>query len=155
MTLEFNNIAFDAIIPGLDSGRYDMAMSAMSDTVVTEDALRRADLTVHVSTKPNRSHVVHGRTALILPTLGRTESDLQHTGEQFVTVEDSMSVVHRSRGRLAPASDRLLSEVSIVCRLARAVLGPDHPVPWEEFETRFPQAVRDADGIHPEWLTFV
>ncbi|PSL56698.1 molybdopterin-dependent oxidoreductase alpha subunit [Saccharothrix carnea] len=117
-------------------------VAATPDTAVTEAAMRGLDLTVHVSTKLNRSHVVHGRTALILPTLGRTESDLQHTGEQFVTVEDSMSVVHRSRGRLAPASDRLLSEVSIVCRLARAVLGPEHPVPWEEFEKDY-DLVRD------------
>ncbi|MEU6153723.1 FdhF/YdeP family oxidoreductase [Actinosynnema sp. NPDC047251] len=116
--------------------------AATPDTEVTERALRSCDLTVHVSTKLNRSHVVHGKTALILPTLGRTESDLQHSGEQFVTVEDSMSVVHRSRGRLEPASDRLLSEVSIVCRLARAVLGPDHPVPWEEFEKDY-DVVRD------------
>ncbi|MEV0678098.1 FdhF/YdeP family oxidoreductase [Actinosynnema sp. NPDC050436] len=116
--------------------------SATPDTEVTERALRSCELTVQVSTKLNRSHVVHGATALILPTLGRTESDLQHSGEQFVTVEDSMSVVHRSRGRLEPASDRLLSEVSIVCRLARAVLGPDHPVPWEEFEKDY-DLIRD------------
>ncbi|MDU0290324.1 FdhF/YdeP family oxidoreductase [Saccharothrix longispora] len=117
-------------------------VSAAPDTAVTEAAMRGLDLTVHVSTKLNRSHVVHGRTALVLPTLGRTESDLQHSGEQFVTVEDSMSVVHRSRGALAPASDRLLSEVSIVCRLARTVLGADHPVPWEEFEKDY-DLIRD------------
>ncbi|MFT7837516.1 FdhF/YdeP family oxidoreductase [Saccharothrix sp. BKS2] len=117
-------------------------VSATPDTPVTEAAMRGLDLTAHVSTKLNRSHVVHGRTALILPALGRTESDLQHGGEQFVTVEDSMSVVHRSRGRLEPASDRLLSEVSIVCRLARALLGPAHPVPWEEFERDY-DLIRD------------
>ncbi|WP_309115106.1 FdhF/YdeP family oxidoreductase [Saccharothrix sp.] len=117
-------------------------VAATPDTAVTERAMRSCDLTVHVSTKLNRSHVVHGREALILPTLGRTESDLQHTGEQFVTVEDSMSVVHRSRGRLEPASEFLLSEVSIVCRLARAVLGAGHPVPWEEFEKDY-DLIRD------------
>ncbi|GAA0242319.1 FdhF/YdeP family oxidoreductase [Saccharothrix mutabilis subsp. mutabilis] len=117
-------------------------VAATPDTAVTERAMRSCDLTVHVSTKLNRSHVVHGREALILPTLGRTESDLQHTGEQFVTVEDSMSVVHRSRGRLEPASESLLSEVSIVCRLARAVLGAGHPVPWEEFEKDY-DLIRD------------
>jgi len=117
-------------------------VAATPDTAVTERAMRSCELTVQVSTKLNRSHVVHGRTALILPALGRTESDLQHSGEQFVTVEDSMSVVHRSRGRLAPASDRLLSEVSIVCRLARAVLGDAHPVPWEEFEKDY-DLIRD------------
>ena len=103
---------------------------ATPDTEVTEAALRSCSLTVQVSTKLNRSHVATGRTALILPTLGRTEVDEQASGKQFVTVEDSMSVVHRSRGRLRPASKALLSEVSIVCRLARATLGPDHPVPW-------------------------
>ncbi|NKE56127.1 FdhF/YdeP family oxidoreductase [Lentzea sp. PSKA42] len=109
-------------------------VSATPDTPVTEKALEQCSLTVQVSTKLNRSHVVHGKTALILPALGRTESDVQHSGEQFVTVEDSMSVVHRSRGRLKPASDQLLSEISIVCRLARKVLGASHPVAWEEFE---------------------
>ncbi|WP_330270336.1 FdhF/YdeP family oxidoreductase [Lentzea sp. NBC_00516] len=109
-------------------------VSATPDTPVTEKALEQCSLTAHVSTKLNRSHVVHGRTALILPALGRTESDVQHSGEQFVTVEDSMSVVHRSRGRLKPASEQLLSEVSIVCRLARKTLGTSHPVAWEEFE---------------------
>ncbi|GLZ32713.1 formate dehydrogenase subunit alpha [Lentzea sp. NBRC 105346] len=116
-------------------------VSATPDTPVTEAAMRSCGLTVHVSTKLNRSHVVHGRTALILPTLGRTESDLQHSGEQFVTVEDSMSVVHRSQGRLTPASDQLLSEISIVCRLARKVL-PDSTIPWEEFEKNY-DLIRD------------
>ncbi|RLK55170.1 FdhF/YdeP family oxidoreductase [Actinokineospora cianjurensis] len=104
--------------------------SASPDTAVTEAALRACDLTVHVSTKLNRSHVVHGRTALILPTRGRTERDAQSSGEQFVTVEDSMSVVHRSRGRLEPASPDLMSEVGIVCGLALALFGASHSVPW-------------------------
>ncbi|HEY8374664.1 MAG TPA: FdhF/YdeP family oxidoreductase [Pseudonocardiaceae bacterium] len=108
-------------------------VSATPDTEVVERALRSCALTVHVSTKLNRSHVVHGATALILPTLGRTERDVQNGREQFVTIEDSMSVVHASRGRLEPASEHLLSEVAIICRMARAVLGPDHPVPWESF----------------------
>ena len=108
-------------------------VAATPDTAVTEAAVRRARLTVHVSTKLNRSHVVTGARALILPTLARSERDVQASGEQFVTVEDSMGVVHASRGRLAPASPHLLSETAIVCRLARRVLGPDHPVPWEEF----------------------
>ncbi|MDX3576345.1 FdhF/YdeP family oxidoreductase [Streptomyces sp. FL07-04A] len=109
-------------------------VSASPDTDVTEAAMRRARLTVHVSTKLNRSHVVTGARALILPTLGRTERDLQDGGEQFVTVEDSMGMVHASRGRLAPASAHLLSEPAIVCRLARRVLGADSATPWEEFE---------------------
>ncbi|MFK4265075.1 FdhF/YdeP family oxidoreductase [Streptomyces milbemycinicus] len=109
-------------------------VSASPDTEVTEAAMRRARLTVHVSTKLNRSHVVTGARALILPTLGRTERDLQGGGEQFITVEDSMGMVHASRGSLAPASPGLLSEPAIVARLARRVLGAESRTPWEEFE---------------------
>jgi len=107
---------------------------AMSDSVVTEEALRRCRLTVQISTKLNRSHTVCGETALILPTLGRSDRDVQATGEQFVTVEDSMSMVHASHGRLEPASPHLLSEVAIICRLARRTLGLGRAIPWEEFE---------------------
>ncbi|MFJ6660091.1 FdhF/YdeP family oxidoreductase [Streptomyces sp. NPDC091377] len=117
-------------------------VSASPDTDVTEAAMRRARLTVHVSTKLNRSHVVTGARALILPTLGRTERDLQGAGEQFVTVEDSMGMVHASRGRLEPASRHLLSEPAIVCRLARRVLGPRSHTPWEEFEKDY-ATIRD------------
>uniref|UniRef100_UPI0012688CAE molybdopterin dinucleotide binding domain-containing protein n=1 Tax=Saccharopolyspora rectivirgula TaxID=28042 RepID=UPI0012688CAE len=115
-------------------------VAASPDTGATSEALRSCELTVQISTKLNRSHVTPGKTALILPTLGRTERDVQASGPQFVTVEDSMSVVHASRGRLAPASQHLLSEVAIISRLARHLLGSDHPVPWEEFE-------RDYDTI--------
>ncbi|MBV2357637.1 FdhF/YdeP family oxidoreductase [Streptomyces sp. J2-1] len=117
-------------------------VAASPDTEVTEAAMRRARLTVHVSTKLNRSHVVTGARALILPTLGRTERDVQGSGEQFVTVEDSMGMVHASRGRLAPAGAELLSEPAIVCRMARRVLGADSVVPWEEFEKDY-ATVRD------------
>ncbi|MEE1930525.1 FdhF/YdeP family oxidoreductase [Streptomyces sp. TRM 70351] len=117
-------------------------VAASPDTHVTEDAMRRARLTVHVSTKLNRSHVVTGARALILPTLGRTERDVRAGGEQFVTVEDSMGVVHASRGRLAPASPALLSEPAIVARLARRVLGAASRTPWEEFEADY-GTVRD------------
>ncbi|MEV0599190.1 FdhF/YdeP family oxidoreductase [Streptomyces sp. NPDC050315] len=117
-------------------------VSATPDTEVTEAAVRRANLTVHVSTKLNRSHAVTGARALILPTLGRTEKDLQGSGEQFVTVEDSMGMVHASRGRLEPASPHLLSEPAIVCRLARRVLGENSRIPWEEFEKDY-ATIRD------------
>jgi molybdopterin-dependent oxidoreductase alpha subunit len=116
--------------------------SATPDSELTEKALRSCSLTVHVSTKLNRSHVVHGRTALVLPTLGRTERDVQASGEQFVTVEDSMSQVHTSRGRLKPASEHLLSEVAIVCRLGEKLFGAGHAVPWRTFETDY-DLVRD------------
>ncbi|WP_232221637.1 FdhF/YdeP family oxidoreductase [Nocardioides sp. J54] len=118
---------------------------AMSDSAVTEDALRRCRLTVQVSTKLNRSHTVCGETALILPTLGRSDRDVQASGEQFVTVEDSMSEVHQSRGRLDPASPHLLSEVAIICRLARRTLREGTPgaaIPWEDFEADYSR-IRD------------
>ncbi len=111
--------------------------AATPDTQATLAALERLRLTVHVSTKLNRSHTVVGDISLILPTLGRTEHDIQAGEEQFVTVEDSMGMVHASRGVLTPASRYLLSEVAIVSRLARAVLGDDSAVPWAEFEADY------------------
>ncbi|MFD4368135.1 FdhF/YdeP family oxidoreductase [Rhodococcus sp. NPDC058521] len=116
---------------------------ATPDTDLTEDALRSCELTVQISTKPNRSHVVHGRTALILPTLGRTDLDVQASGKQVVSVEDSMSMVHLSRGRLHPVSEHLRSEVAIVCQLARVLLGENHPVPWRPFEGDYDR-IRDS-----------
>ncbi|MDV9188398.1 FdhF/YdeP family oxidoreductase [Streptomyces sp. SR27] len=117
-------------------------VGATPDTEVTEAAMRNARLTVHVSTKLNRSHAVTGTRALILPTLGRTDKDVQKSGKQFVTVEDSMSLVHASRGNLPPAGPRLLSEPAIVARLARAVLGAGSATPWEEFEADY-ATIRD------------
>ncbi|MFF9542315.1 FdhF/YdeP family oxidoreductase [Streptomyces albidoflavus] len=107
---------------------------ATPDSEVTEAALRRCRLTAQISTKLNRSHTVCGETALILPTLGRSDRDVQEGGLQFYTVEDSMSEVHASRGRLAPASPHLLSEVAIISRLARRTLGDEPAIPWDEFE---------------------
>ena len=115
--------------------------AATPDTGVTAAALARCELTVQISTKLNRSHVVPGRSALILPCLGRTERDVQAAGEQYVTVEDSMSSVHASRGALEPASPDLRSEVAIVAGLARAVL-PDSPIPWEAYAADY-RAIRE------------
>ncbi len=106
-------------------------LSATPDTEYTAEALTRLRLTVHVSTKMNRAHLITGREALILPCLGRTEKDAQATGPQFVSVENSMGVVHSSRGTLPPASAELLSEPAIVAHLARAVLGTKSAVDWE------------------------
>ncbi|MGW8726505.1 FdhF/YdeP family oxidoreductase [Streptomyces sp. NPDC055808] len=117
-------------------------VAATPDTDVTEAAMRRALLTVHVSTKLNRSHAVTGRRALILPTLGRTDKDVQKGGRQFVTVEDSMGMVHASRGNLTPAGPLLLSEPAIVVRMARATLGARSAIDWAEFERDY-ATVRD------------
>jgi len=103
---------------------------ATPDADVTFEALRRARLTVQVSTKLNRSHLVTGETALILPTLGRTEKDVQASGPQTVTVEDSVCMVHSSRGPLDPASPQLRSEVSIVTGIAEATLGDRYGIDW-------------------------
>ncbi|MGQ4269661.1 FdhF/YdeP family oxidoreductase [Nocardiopsis changdeensis] len=105
---------------------------AAPDTSYTAQGLRRCDLTVHVSTKLNRSHLEHGREALILPCLGRTEKDEQRTGLQATSVEDSMSMVHLSVGMKRPASPHLLSEPAIIAGMARAAL-PDSATPWEDY----------------------
>lgn len=106
-------------------------LSATPDTEYTAAALRRCSLTVHVSTKLNRAHLITGEQALILPCLGRTEIDLQSSGPQFVTTENSMAVVQASRGFLKPASKDLLSEPALVARLAIATLGTHPGVNWE------------------------
>ncbi len=116
--------------------------AASPDTAVTEAALARCALTVQVSTKLNRSHAVTGREALILPCLGRTERDERGGRLQAVSVEDSMGMVHLSQGALPPASPALLSEVAIVCRLARAVLGDSSPVDWSRLESDY-DVIRD------------
>src|SRR2546423_6195058 len=105
-------------------------LSATPDTEYTAAALSRTRLTAHVSTKLNRAHLVTGEQALILPCLGRTERDAQDAGEQFVSCENSMGVVQASRGRLAPASEHLLSEPMLVARLAQAALGARTSVDW-------------------------
>jgi molybdopterin-dependent oxidoreductase alpha subunit len=107
-------------------------LSATPDTEYTADALRRCRLSVQVSTKLNRGHLITGEQALILPCLGRTEIDLQETGAQFVTTENSMAVVQASRGFLPPASPHLLSEPAIVAKLARATLEDRTAVAWED-----------------------
>ncbi|MEE2569836.1 FdhF/YdeP family oxidoreductase [Pseudarthrobacter sp. J64] len=118
-------------------------VAAGSDSGPLEAGLRKAGLTVHISTKPNRSHVVHGKTSLILPTLGRTDTDDKHPGgRQFLSVEDSMSVVHSTQGRLKPVSDHLLSEPVIVARMAEATLGSSHPVDWKAMATDY-DVIRD------------
>lgn len=106
-------------------------LSATPDTEYTARALQRCRLTVQVSTKLNRSHLITGEIALILPCLGRSEIDRQASGEQFVTVEDSMGIINPSRGSFAPASGELRSEPAIVAGLARATLGAQSSVDWE------------------------
>lgn len=106
--------------------------SAASDTHYTSRALQQCELTVSISTKLNRTHLMAGKTSLILPTLGRSERDQQGTKHRFVTVENSMGRVHRSAGVREPASDLLMSEPEIVAGIGQAVFGKNGPVNWLE-----------------------
>src|SRR5688500_7670030 len=104
-------------------------LSAMADTEYGAEAFRRLRLGVQIATKLNRNHLITGEQALLLPCLGRTERDVQAAGEQFVSCENSMGVVQASRGRLNPASPRLMSETAIVCHLAHVTLSTAKPGP--------------------------
>lgn len=112
-------------------------LSASPDTQYTADALRNCSLTVHVSTKLNRTHLVHGKASLILPCLGRSDQDLREGTAQLVSCENSMGVVQLSKGNLKPVSDQLLSEPAIVCRLAATVLGKQSSIDWSAFERNY------------------
>ena len=129
-------------------------VQAAPDTEVTYAALRSAALTVQVSTKINRSHLVTGETALILPTLGRTERDVQASGPQFVSVEDSTCSVHASRGPLAPASAHLRSEVAIVTGLAEATLGDRYGIDWRAMRDDYRAIRRHIARVVPGCETY-
>ncbi len=128
--------------------------AATPDTHATWEGLRQCGLTVHVTTKLNRSHLVHGREALILPCLGRTEIDVQATGPQGVTVEDSMSMVHISKGLNPPASPHLLSEPAIVARLAAATLGARSSVPWAWLAEDYARIRDEIEKVFPDFHDF-
>jgi formate dehydrogenase major subunit len=154
---------FDALqtLTGLQRGDIEVFfamggnfVAAISDTAAAEAAMRGAALTVQVSTKLNRSHVVTGDEALILPTLGRTEVDLQAGGPQFLSVEDSVCAVHATHGKIPPVAPGLLSEVAIVCRLAQATLDPALGIDWARFEAEY-DVIRDhISRVVPGFETF-
>jgi len=122
---------------------------AVPDTDIAYAAMRKLSLSVGIATKLNRGHLVHGRDALILPVIARSERIETARGEQFVTIEDSMSNVTASRGVLAPASPDLKPEVEIVCRMAMAAL-PDSQIPWESYIDDY-DLIRDKiAAVYPE-----
>lgn len=127
-------------------------VAATPDTAATEAAMTRCALTVHVATKLNRSHLCHGTEALLLPCLSRSERDVRASGEQFVTVEDSMSMVHASRGRLAPGSESLRSEVAIVTGLGRALFGED--LGWSAMSEDYREIRRHIANVIPGFHDF-
>jgi molybdopterin-dependent oxidoreductase alpha subunit len=126
---------------------------AMPDPQVCFEAMRKLDLSVHIATKLNRSHLMVGKHTFLLPCLGRTEQDVQATGPQSVTVEDSMSMVHASRGTLPPASDQLRSEPAIVAGIARAAL-PDSRIDWDGMVADY-NRIRDAiEAVFPDFSDY-
>ncbi|AMS26652.1 hypothetical protein AEM51_06040 [Bacteroidetes bacterium UKL13-3] len=113
-------------------------LSATPDTNYTAQALRNCKLTVHISTKLNRSHLITGTEALILPTYGRSDKDINADGlEQFISCENSMGVVQMSKGNLKPVSNQLLSESVIVCELAKATLGNQTKIDWNNYQQHY------------------
>jgi molybdopterin-dependent oxidoreductase alpha subunit len=124
-------------------------LSATPDTEYTAKALRRCRLTAHVSTKLNRAHLITGERALILPCLGRTEIDMQASGPQFVSTENSMGIVQMSRGSLQPASPELLSEPQIVAQLARHTLEQRTNIDWEGFAKDYDQIRERIERVVP------
>ena len=115
---------------------------AAPDTPFTAAGLNKCALTVQVSTKLNRSHLTHGKKALILPCLARSERDMQKSGRQLISTEDSMSWIQIGGGKNKPASDNLRSEVAIVCQMAQATL-PDSQIPWEDWTANY-DVIRDS-----------
>src|SRR6202034_737947 len=112
-------------------------------------SMRRLRLTVAISTKLNRGHLVHGELALILPCRARSDIDIQKTGRQSITVEDSMSMVHASTGLVRPPSDNLKSEVAIVCGIARATLLDDGIIDWSGFEDNYDVIREKIEQVFP------
>ena len=120
---------------------------AMPDPQRTFAAMRGLEMVVHIATKPNRSHLLTARQSLLLPCLGRTELDLQAGGAQSITVEDSMSMVHASTGRLPPPSDQVRSEPAIVAGIAKAVLGDRHGIDWDALVADYGRIRDDIEGV--------
>src|SRR5271167_2746913 len=126
---------------------------AMADPDVTFKAMRNLDLAVHIATKLNRSHLLLAKQSFILPCLGRTEIDVQATGRQSVTVEDSMSMVHASRGGLKPASEHLRSEPAIIAGIAMATL-PKTRVGWAELVSDYGKIRDSIEAVFPAFADF-
>lgn len=128
-------------------------ISATPDTEFTAKSLQRCQLTVHVSTKPNRSHLIHGGKALILPVLGRSEKDFQKSGYQFVTVENSMGVVHSSKGNMPPISKHTISEPELICRLSSELFEKDS-INWLEFKDDYSLIRNKIEEVIPGFESY-
>jgi len=149
--------AIEAIIEGRSKALICLGGNlavAMSDPEATFAGMRKLDVAVHLSTKLNRSHLLLAKTSIILPVLGRTDLDIQASGRQSVTVEDSMSMVHASRGFLKPPSDQLRSEPWIIAGIAKATLGDRYGIDWEGMAGDY-QLIRDKiEIVFPDFQEF-
>ncbi|QKJ30108.1 FdhF/YdeP family oxidoreductase [Mucilaginibacter mali] len=124
-------------------------LSATPDTTYTAEAMRKLKLTVHVSTKLNRAHLVHGEETLILPTFARSDKDTTGGIDQIVSCENSMGVMQQSQGMLKPVSDQFLSETDIVCRMAKATLGDKSVVDWDKYASNYDHIRTDIEEVIP------
>jgi molybdopterin-dependent oxidoreductase alpha subunit len=129
-------------------------LSATPDTNFTAEAMRKLDLAVHVSTKLNRSHLVHAEETIILPCLARSDKDMVNGKQQFVSCENSMGVIQSSKGMLEPISDDMLSEVEIVCRMAKATLGKTSVVDWDKFAADYDAIRDDIEKVIPGFNSY-
>jgi molybdopterin-dependent oxidoreductase alpha subunit len=149
--------AIEAIIEGRSKALVCLGGNlavAMSDPEATFQGMRQLDLAVHMATKLNRSHLLIAKTSIILPVLGRTDQDLQKTGPQSVTVEDSMSMVHSSRGFLKPPGDELKSEPAIIAGIAAATLGEKYAIDWQAMTADY-RLIRDKiEIVFPDFRDF-
>ena len=127
---------------------------AMSDPDFTFPAMRKLDLVVHIATKLNRSHLLTAKTSIILPCLGRTDLDTQASGPQSVTVEDSMSMVHASRGFLNPPSPTLRSEPAIIAGIAKATLGERYGIDWDDLISNYDRIRDKIEVVFPDFHEF-
>jgi anaerobic selenocysteine-containing dehydrogenase len=127
---------------------------AMSDSGATFSGMRNLDLAVHIATKLNRSHLLTAKTTLVLPCLGRTDLDIQASGRQAVTVEDSMSMVHASRGFLHPPGELVRSEPAIIGGIARATLGDRYGIDWEGMVADYDHIRDKIEEVFPDFYEF-
>jgi molybdopterin-dependent oxidoreductase alpha subunit len=149
-----------AAMEAIDDGRSKVLIClggnlavALPDPERCQAAMRKLELAVHLGTKLNRSHLLVGKQSIILPVLARSERDIQASGPQAITVEDSMSMVHASRGKLSPASEHLRSESAIIAGMAMATL-PASRVPWAELIADYDR-IRDAiEGVFPDFKDY-
>ncbi|MBX5161033.1 FdhF/YdeP family oxidoreductase [Rhizobium sp. NZLR8] len=149
--------AIEAIIEGRSKALVCLGGNlavAISDPDATFTGMRKLDLAVHIATKLNRSHLLIARTSIIFPVLGRTDQDIQRTGPQSVTVEDSMSMVHASRGFLKPPGDQLRSEPAIIAGIAKATLGSKYDIDWDGMVGDYSRIREKIAVVFPDFHDF-